>query len=226
MKVLLICDDFYHHGEVPIKGVEPLKDKGFEFDIITDGKEFTVDILKSYPVVLLCKCDEISKDDKTPWKTDAVQQGFVDYVENGGGLLAIHTATVAGKNTQVLDNLLGCKFKSHPADCLTTVQPIKPHPITNGVKAFTEVDEHYRLEILKDDVDILIASYSPPQGEIEKYETEPYFNTTSWIDASCLIRKQGSGRVCVLTPGHHVHVWHNPEHQKTLENALNWCGGK
>jgi len=223
MRVLLLCDDYWHPGQVLIDGFAPLKERGFEFDIITDANDFSSDTLASYPVVIISKCDEISQSDKTPWKTLAVQQAFVDYVENGGGLLVVHTGLVAGQHTETLDRLIGSRFSFHPQDCPVTVQPIKPHPIVNGVELFCEIDEQYRLEIISDDVDIFLASYSPPQGDEAKIESEPYHNSGAWIGAAGYIRTQGKGRVCVLTPGHHLAVWHNPEYQRVLENAIRWC---
>ena len=224
MRVLLICDDYWHPGQVPIDGIAPLKSSGFHFDIITDANDFKPEMLKNYPVVILCKCDEVSPTDKTSWKSQAVQKAFIDYVENGGGLIVSHTGLVAGKDTDALDRLIGSKFSFHPLDCPVTVQPIKPHPIVAGVELFCELDEHYRLNILTDDVDIIMASYSPPQGEESKYADEPYHNTDAWIGAAAYVRTQGRGRVCVLTPGHHLAVWLNPQFQLVLENALRWCG--
>ena len=226
MKVLLICDDYWHPGKVPIDGVAPLTKQGFQFDIITDAGDFKIDMLSNYPVVLLSKCDEISQQNKESWKTEEVQKAFVDYVEAGGGLLAIHTATVAGKNTEALDNLLGCKFVSHPRDCPVTVQPVKPHPVTKNVGIFVETDEHYRMEILASDADIIIASYSPAQGEESNYAEDPYNNCPACICPAGLVRAQGKGRVCVLTPGHHLAVWLNSQFQRTLANALRWCAGE
>jgi type 1 glutamine amidotransferase len=153
-----------------------------------------------------------------------VQKAFIDYVEGGGGLLAVHTATVAGKNTEALEKLLGCKFITHPNDCPVTVQPVKAHPVTKDVGMFCEKDEHYRLDVYPD-ADILLASYSPPQGEESKYQEDPYHNTTAWVCPAGLVRTQGKGRVCVLTPGHHLAVWHNAQFQQLLVNALNWCAG-
>jgi type 1 glutamine amidotransferase len=225
MRVLLLCDDFYHPGDVPANGTVPLKDKGFDFNIVFDAKNFSAETLKNYPVVLLSKCDEVSQADKSSWKTQAVQQAFVDYVENGGGLLAVHTAIVAGENTQILDSLLGCKFAYHPNACPVTVQPVKPHPINSAVNQFCETDEHYRVEVVSADIDIFLASYSPPQGLAEKYETDPYNNSPAWIGLAGYTRKQGKGRVCVLTPGHNLDVWLNENFQRLLENSLNWCAG-
>ena len=223
MQVLLICDDYWHPGQVPIDGLAPLGEKGFQFDIVTDLKDFSTDMLSKYPVVVLSKCDQKSPEDKSSWKTDEVQQAFIDYVEKGGGLIVAHTGLVPGKATEALDRLIGSKFTYHPQDCPVTVQAIKPHPITEGVELFCEVDEHYRLEILSDDVDIIMASYSPPQGEESKYKDEPYHNSQAWIGAAVHVRTQGKGCVCVLTPGHHLAVWHNPQYQRVLENTLRWC---
>jgi type 1 glutamine amidotransferase len=91
------------------------------------------------------------------------------------------------------------------------------------VGLFCETDEHYRLEILSPDADILLASYSPPQGEESKYQEAPYHNTPAAVCPAGLVRTQGKGRVCVLTPGHHLAVWHNAQFQQLLVNALNWC---
>ena len=223
MRVLLLCDDFWHPGQVPIDGVAPLKERGFQFDVITDANEFKPEILVRYPVVLLSKCDEISPTDKRSWKSRVVQNAFIKYVEKGGGLLVVHTGLVAGEHTEALDRLIGSRFSFHPQDCPVTVQPVKPHPITKGVEQFCEIDEQYRLEIIADDIDIFMASYSPPQGEEMKYDDEPYHNSQAWIGAAGYVRKQGKGRVCVLTPGHHLPVWHNPQYRRVLENALHWC---
>ena len=226
MRVLLICDDYWHPGQVSIDGTAPLAQQGFQFDIITDANKFSPDILTQYSSVLMNKCDEVSQTDRQPWKTEAVQWAFIDYVENGGGLLAVHSATVAGENTKSLDQLIGCRFAGHPNACPVTVQPVREHPVTEGVGMFCETDEHYRINIIADDASILLASYSPPQGELSKYEEDPYHNCPAAIHAAGYVRTQGKGRICVLTCGHLLPVWLNPEFQKLLGNALRWTSGK
>ncbi|GBU29112.1 hypothetical protein R84B8_02676 [Treponema sp. R8-4-B8] len=226
MRVLLLCDDYWHPAKILIDGVTPLAAQGFQFDIITNAKDFAPNTLSDYPVVFLAKSDEVSHENKSSWKTEKVQKAFVSYVENGGGLLVAHSGIVTGGNTEMLDRLIGCRFIYHPNACPVTVQPIKNHPVTEGVGMFCETDEHYRLEILASDADILIASYSPPQGEEGKYKEDPYNNTPAWICPAGYVRAQGKGRVCVLTPGHFLPVWINPQYQRTISNALKWCGGQ
>ena len=36
-------------------------------------------------------------------------------------------------------------------------------------------------------------------------------------------RTEGKGRVCVLTPGHNLAIWHHPSYQAILRNSLKWC---
>ncbi|MDR2964495.1 MAG: ThuA domain-containing protein [Treponema sp.] len=223
IKILLICGDYWHPGQIPIDGIAPLSKNEFKFDIISNAKEFLPDMLKEYSVVLLCKMDEVSQDDKTPWKTEFIQNAFAGYVENGGGLVVVHSGTVAGENTEKLDRLIGCKFAGHPNASPVTVSPIKKHPITEGVEIFCEIDEHYSIDIIAGDADVLLASYSPAQGEKNKYKEDPYHNCPEAIHAAGYARTQGKGRICVLTPGHNLAVWHNPQFQKLLSNAIKWC---
>ena len=226
MQVLLLADDFYHPGQIVIDGVRPLSQNGFLFDIITNENDFSPKMLRNYPVVLLCKMENIPKQNKQPWKTEIVQKAFVEFVENGGGLLAVHSATVPGENTDSLDQLIGCRFIKHPNACPVTVQPIKQHPVTEGVELFCETDEHYKIEIIAPDADILLASYSPPQGEENKYLEDPYHNCPAAIYPAGYVRNHGKGKVCVLTPGHTATVWNNPQFQRLLTNALMWVTDK
>lgn len=226
MKALLICDDQYHPGQIVIDGLAPLTEKGCEFDIVIDGLDVNPLSFYNYPVVILSKCDEATPSNRVSWASQEVQQGFVDYVENGGGLLTIHSGLVAGENTNLLHGLIGSRFKWHPHEIEVTAGPLKAHLITEGVGQFTEVDEHYYLELLKNDMDVLMASFSPSQGNVENYEFDSYHNCPQKIEPCAYVRLQGRGRVCVLTPGHNLNVWLNPNFQKLLHNSLRWCSGE
>ncbi|MCL2266208.1 MAG: ThuA domain-containing protein [Treponema sp.] len=226
MKALLLCDDYWHPGQTAIDGIAPLKENGFEFDIILNANDFSVNMLKQYPVVLMCKSDEVSQTDKQPWRTDEMQKAFIDYVEGGGGLVAVHSTAVNSKNSKAFDDMIGCRFLGHPNNCPVTVAPLKPHPVTEGVELFCEVDEHYRIEITAQDADVILASYSPQQGDEKKYQEEPYFNTPAGLYPAGYVRTQGKGRVCLLSSGHLLPVWLNPQFQKLLKNAINWTSCK
>lgn len=225
MRVLLLCNDFYHPGDVPIQGMEPLRKKGIDFYAMTNGADFDPGILKGYDVVIMSTSDEVYQDGDIQWKTDAVQEAFISYVESGGGLLVTHNGLVASDGTAKLDMLIGSRFTHHPDSLPVEVQMLKPHPVTEGVEPFCEVDEHYYIEILSPDVDILAAGYAGSLGDPAKYESEPYKNAPAKITPTVYVRTQGKGRVCALTPGHRIEVWLLPQFQKLLENAIRWCGG-
>ena len=227
MKILLFCEDFYHPRHLAEEGTRLLVKNCVTLDIIDDATNLNPAVFENYDVIILSKSDNVSKaKHKDPWKTPEVQAAFVKFVENGGGLLVVHSGIVCEYGgAEVLEELIGCRFVWHPNDCPVTVGVLKNHPVTAGVKIFTETDEHYHAEITSADADILAASFADAQGNPAEYKSEPYFNAPAHIAPCVFVRTQGKGRVCVLTPGHTEKVWKNPEFQRLLENAMKWCAG-
>ena len=223
MKILVICHDKHHSGQIVIDGFNALKNKDYEFNFIQNGLDVDPSTFKNYKVIVIAQNDEATPENQVSWETDAIQEAFVQYVENGGGLLAVHAGLVAGQNTEKLHSLIGAKFISHPADSMVTVGVLKDHPVTKDVNTFIVPDEHYILEILSQDIDILMASYSPPRGIEDKYISDSYFNNPAIIAPACYVRHQGKGRVAVLTNGHHLKAWLDPNFQKLLTNSIYWC---
>jgi type 1 glutamine amidotransferase len=209
MKVLLVNDDLYHPGSVPEEGVRPLKAKGFLFDILSDGVEFSPEKLAGYPAVMLAKSDNRMAGDRSPWVTEDVRHALLGYVRDGGGLLVVHSGTAGFTGMQELHGLLGGLFMTHPKQLPIEFQPKAGHPLAEGVQAFTVSDEHYFMDMADEPVDVFLTSAS-------RHGILP----AGWA------RSEGSGRVCVLTPGHTLEVWLNPDFQQLLMNALNWCGRK
>jgi trehalose utilization protein len=82
------------------------------------------------------------------------------------------------------------------------------HPLTQGVAPFTATDEHYFIDMAAGPADVFLTGAS-------RHGTLP----AGWA------RTEGQGRVCVLTPGHNLDVWLDPNFQRLLANGLNWCAG-
>jgi len=222
MKILVLCGDHWHPKAGIIEGLTPIFQPEWQVDFITDAGEIKPEVLANYDVVMITKADEIAPDNYKTWKTAKNQQALVDYVEAGGGLFILHAGVVSGKEAKVYAQLIGCRFLYHPRDNNVTIAPLKPHPICEAVAAFTTVDEHYWIDILRDDIDIIFAASSPAQGVKEKYESAPYDNCPPTVYPSGYTCTQGKGRICVLTPGHKLPVWHHEMYQKTIKNALKW----
>jgi type 1 glutamine amidotransferase len=206
MRVLVICDDYWHPASTVREGLTPLGQRGFQFDWIEHAAEWSVERMAHYPVVLLAKSDEVSSTDRDHWVTDEVQSAFLDYVSRGKGLLVVHSGTVYAE-VPAMRALIGGVFASHPEQCPVTVQPLAGHPLTAGSAPFKVLDEHYFVELDDEGADRFLATRSV-------HGTQP----GGWT------RLQGEGRVCVLTPGHNAEVWRHPCYQALLSNALRWCG--
>ncbi len=205
MRVLVICDDYWHPARTVREGLETLDEVSFEFDWLEDASEWSAESLVEYPVVLLTKSDNVSAADQSHWVTEDVQAAFVDYVRQGGGVLVVHSGTVYAE-WPVLRALIGGAFVRHPEQCPVTVKPKSGHPLTRGSAPFTLVDEHYMMELDDAEADVFVTTSS-------EHGPQP----GGWT------RVEGAGRVCVLTPGHNVEVWQHPSFQTLLINGLRWC---
>jgi hypothetical protein len=77
---------------------------------------------------------------------DAQERALERFVEDGGGIVAIHGASGSFGNSKVWLRLLGAKFTGHipGTHMLNVVILDSKHPITAGVGNFSIVDEEYK----------------------------------------------------------------------------------
>jgi type 1 glutamine amidotransferase len=208
MKILVLCDDYWHPARVPQEGLEPLSGAEFTFDWIENAEDWSLEDMQRYPAVILTKSNNISAIDRSAWMTEPVEAAFADYVRQGHGLLAIHSGTAEYEQMPVLRSLLGGVFHHHPDQCPVTVTPQPGHPLSSGISVFTVKDEHYFMDMYDPFVDVFLTT-SSDQGE----------QPGGWR------RAEGKGRVAVLTPGHNLEVWLTPSFQTLVRNCLRWCSG-
>lgn len=207
MRILVLCDDYWHPARVPRAGLGALPKSEFVFDWIENATDSSAERMAPYPLVILTKSNHISSADQTNWMTESVQAAFVAYVRQGNGLLAIHSGTAGYQETPVLRRLLGGVFTHHPTQCPVTVSPIETHPLSAGSAPFTLTDEHY------------FMAFDDPHAEVfATTQSEHGEQPGAWC------RTEGAGRVAVLTPGHNETVWLHPSFQILMLNALRWCG--
>jgi type 1 glutamine amidotransferase len=217
MHVCVICDDIYHPGDIVRRGVEELNRTGsanglredIDWEFVTDTSDWPMSRFDDVDVILLAKGNSRTAADVCPWLTDQVQQGFVDFVERGGGLLAIHAGIVGYRDLPLVRTLVGGAFVRHPEQCAVTVEFTGDSEIGPPAEPFTVHDEHYFVQTYAGDLDVFLASRS-----------------TSGVQPAGWTRRQGSGRVCVLTPGHNLDVFLHPTYQQTILRALHWCSGE
>jgi uncharacterized protein len=204
---LVLCGDAWHSVAVVQCGFEALGNPHFAFEFVTHGSRWSSELMKEFPLVVVAKANHLSATDLNPWLTVETQSAFQHFVCNGGGLLLLHAGTCY-KDLPAMRGVSGGAFLRHPEQCAVTIEPKASHPLTAGVHPFTEADEHYFMAFDMTDADAFAWSRSM-HGE----------QPAGWT------RTEGRGRVCVLTPGHNLEVWLNPEFQKLLSNALRWTAG-
>lgn len=216
LNVLVLCDDYWHPGEVVQMGLLPLEEKGYHFTFVKDAKDIlSVDMLQRYPVVMNCKNNNINNGNANPWFEEGVTEvGPAElraYVEAGGGFLSVHSgnAFMEGDNREYMD-LIGGRFITHPPRCNVDVHITGKHFITEGVCDFSLRDEHYQMEVWASDITELFRVSSASGGD----------------QIGGYTRNLGKGRLCVLTPGHILDVWRKPEFVRLLTNALEWAAGE
>ena len=207
MRVLVLCDDYWHPARTARAGLAPLEEQGFAFEFVENGADWPAGTMERFPVVLLTKANNVSATDQTAWVTREIEDAFVAYVRGGKGLLVLHSGSAGYRDAPELRRLTGGAFASHPAQCPVTVEPRAGHPLTTGSTPFTVKDEHYMMDQDDPEADVFLTTRS-------EHGAQP----GGWT------RADGEGRVCLLTPGHNLEVWLEPSYQRLIANALRWCG--
>ena len=205
MKALVLIDDRWHPGAIPREGLAGLGN----FDWVEDGREWSAETMRAYPVVVLVKANHVSSGDCTPWADDRVGEAFMNHVSQGGGLLVIHSGGSGYADIAAMRGLPAGAFDHHPPQCPVTVEPVKWHPLCDGVEPFTETDEHYFMHFDDPMADVFLQTRS-------EHGVQP----AGWT------RKVGKGLVCMLTPCHNLEVWLQPGFQRLLSNSLAWVAGE
>jgi hypothetical protein len=143
-----------------------------------------------------------------PRPKQAAQEALAQRVEEGLGLVALHSANVVddAEDFRTYTELVGSRFARHdPFDTLAIKIDQPNHPITHGVADFSIEDEPYECDMLATDVTVL-ASHE------RSGKTLPMIYT----------RTHGNGRVCYIALGHDRRAWGHPAFQQLLRQATNW----
>ncbi|MBQ6562990.1 MAG: ThuA domain-containing protein [Clostridia bacterium] len=214
IRVLLVCDDTWHPAEVIERGLESMDWEEFTFDVVKTAKDILSPAFVSrYDVLVNCHGSSLNASNSNPWfekgVTEFGPEEFRDYVAKGGGLVVVHSGLTIGGPSHpepAYTEVAGGYFLGHPPREMTQVKITARNEITSGVEDFSERDEHYQIAITAEDI-------------------EPFMETTSEHGGTCVSgyrRTFGEGRVAVLTPGHTLAVWENPNFRRLLKNAIRW----
>lgn len=130
-----------------------------------------------------------------------------EFVQSGGGLLAVHSAAASFKKEKRFAELLGGRFVRHGPIKNFTVQPTQETSLIFGqLGAFQVRDELYRHEWDPGN----IIHFVTPAGTGEPPEP------VVWT------RQHAAGRVCYCSLGHRASVLVQPAVASILRRGLTW----
>jgi type 1 glutamine amidotransferase len=212
--VLVVCDDLWHPAEVIEMGFASLDADKFSFHFVKVAKDIlTPERIAGYPVIVCCKGNSVSSFNSAPWFEEGVTEvgpkEFGEYVRSGGGFVALHACNTT-REGQPMTDFIGNTFVGHPPRCGVDVTITAKNPVTDGIADFHIRDEHYGINVVAEDAQTFMLTSSETGGE----------------QVGGYTREIGEGRLCVLTPGHTLDVFLNPEFNKLLTNAIEWCAKK
>lgn len=142
--------------------------------------------------------------------TPAALAALDHFVSQGGGLLAIHSATASFKNEAHYFGILGGRFLRHGSLCELAIQPAKvDDKIFPGINAFSLYEEPYEHEINPACTVHFDAPH--PQNPVDGPRLP-----VVWTYA------YGQGRVCYCLPGHRSAAMRHPVVREILQRGLNW----
>lgn len=141
------------------------------------------------------------------WMTDEQQQAIWDFVNQGGGFLALHNSQGLYPPGGLYYQLFGGDYGGHPKPYVFTVRvENKDHPITAGVEDFEVFDEQHTVKYYLDHEHLLLRSIA----------RDNLAAPAGWW------REVGTGRFCYLAPGHTPDALGHPMMQRLIRNATRW----
>lgn len=185
-----------------------------EFDLVERGGLSDFDLLTINCVRWTCARNPEFRDEWGFELSEEAREGFLDFLAQGKGLLALHCATICFDDWPTYRNILGAWWKwdhsSHAPyqDHVMHIQD-RAHPITEGLEDFTVMDELYTNPVIVDRVDPLTTA--DWEGE-----THPML----WV------REHGNARVCYCASGHGVETFENSVVRTILQRSALWVTRK
>lgn len=182
-----------------LKGVLE-KTGSFAVTISQDRGLFRRDNIGAYDVVLLYTTRIELDDDQ--------MKGLLEFVEGGGGVVAIHSATSMCMRSDEFWRMIGGRFLNHGFGTFRVKVTGKSHPVVRGMADFDITDETYR------------NAFCPESRLIVLMRRETDGEPVSWI------QYYGKGRVFGTGLGHDKRSWEHPSFLGVITRASLWSAGR
>jgi putative membrane-bound dehydrogenase-like protein len=207
LKLLFLGDNGHHAPADRAAELMPaLKRRGIEITYSQDVSSLEPGILRHYDgLIIYANIERISPDQ---------EQALLDYVEQGGGLIALHSASFCFLNSPKYIALVGAQFQKHGGEIFRTEIAEPNHPVMRGFDGFSSWDETY-IHHKHNETGRTVLEYRRQGGQAEGQEREPW----TWV------RTQGKGRVFYTAWGHDSRTFTEPGFVNLVERGIRWACG-
>jgi uncharacterized protein len=179
-------------------------------ELLKPGLEKDFDVIVMYDMVGSIKPEE--------------QKAFVELLEKGIGVVALHHNMGAHQEWPEFTKIIGGKFCGHPQKIdgkqygtsgwdhdqdMKIAVADKEHPITRGLADFAIHDEVYNKYYVAPDVKVLLTTDHPKNDK-----------NIAWV------KEYGKSRVFYFMLGHDSKAWACPSYKQVLGRGIAWAAGK
>ena len=224
-KVLLFSKTIgFRHGSIPVavKALTLLGEKTGAYTALhsEDDAMFEKEQLQNFDAVIMVNTTgpifrprQLPKDKKQREaalaREERLKANLVEFVENGGGLAGVHSATDTYKNWKAYNDMMGGAFAGHPWHTEVPVRILDAkHPLNKVFqgKGFTVTDEIYqfRPDTAQATQRRMLLSLAPDWDQLSKGNRPDGFYPISWIS------QYGKGRTFYCSLGHRDEIYSNP----------------
>ncbi|RSL30678.1 trehalose utilization [Salibacterium salarium] len=210
VKIVALLGDYWHSEKEAKVGLEVAIDRlpnkeEVELQYVTYQE--VGQVLGENPDVFInAKMDEINpRDEKVyTWLTDELDKQLVNYVKEGGSMLAWHAGMASfDKNSNYIKMLRG-SFDYHPPGLQEVTYMLNENEKT-GPNTFTMSDEQYFVHLDKENTEVDLWSTGVDDDSIAGWK-----------------HSFGHGKVCCFTPAHNEEGMLNENVSKLLAEKISW----
>jgi hypothetical protein len=201
VRALFLGDNGHHRPADRAKSILPvLAANGVDLFYTDEPADLDPAVLRRYHAVVLYNNHPVVSPDQLA--------ALLEFLKNGGGLVALHCASASFQNSETFIRVVGAAFKSHDTGVVRTTRLVPDHPVVRGVPEIVSWDETYVHTKQHPNRTVL-------EERIEGGHREPW----TWV------RSYGSGRVFYTAWGHDHRTWDNAAFQQLVTRAIHYVAG-
>jgi putative membrane-bound dehydrogenase-like protein len=199
LRVLFLGDNGHHRPADRFKEIQPVL-RAKQIDLIY------TDSLKDLNPSKLAGFDALAIFANHTRIAPEQEKALLDFVNEGGGLVALHCASYCFLNSDKYIELVGGQFKSHGSGTFKETIVKEDHPVMAGLAPIESWDETY-VHTQHNSDRVVLAERRDDKG------AEPY----TWV------RNHGKGRVFYTAWGHDQRTWSHASFQALVEQGIRWA---